>query len=654
MLLSGVIASAQVKERNLDLDELVVTGQYEVNSLSKSVQKVKVIDAKRIEQQGAFTLQHVLTNELNIRIIQDPILGSGIQLQGIGGNNIKILVDGVPVVGRENGSIDLSQINLANVERIEFVEGPMSVNYGTDALGGVINIITKKQQAEKKNFRFGSYAESIGQYNYDLNANYSKAKYGAQASFGRNFFKGFSEDPNSRMKLWKPRTQYNAELSLSKFINNGSLRWTNQYFQEKVTDRGEPTIDWTQATALDRYYYTNRFSSSFFFEKKHDGKRNMNVLASYNFYERRFNTYYKDLVQQTEQIVPSTSENDSSRFHQLMSRGTYANVAFSKKMNYQMGYEVNQELAIGERIEGERQYMADYNVFASAELKPINRLLVRPAFRAIYHSKFSAPFVPSIHLKYDLSESTVMRASYARGFRAPSLKELYLQFVDASHNLKGNTNLSSETSNNIQIGLTYTYKLESRVFRFEPNLFYNKINGLIELARTGSGNTVSYQYVNINSYSSTGISISTEYRTIPYSITFGYSYTGRKNEIDGYQMTESFYFSHEYRVNGSYTVKNIGTTFNVFCKANGRVQIYQFDYLNDNVSLNFIDPFVLLDLTAGKEFLNKKLSVTVGVKNILNVINVNASISSNPHSGGSSAAATGMGRTGFIGIKYHI
>jgi outer membrane cobalamin receptor len=76
------------------LEELVVTGQYEANSLTKSVLKVKVIDAKRIELQGAFSLQQVLANELNVRIIQDPILGSSLQLQGVGGNNIKILMDG--------------------------------------------------------------------------------------------------------------------------------------------------------------------------------------------------------------------------------------------------------------------------------------------------------------------------------------------------------------------------------------------------------------------------------------------------------------------------------------------------------------------------------------------------------------------------------
>ncbi len=106
-VIGWIDSQAQKLDSLQSLEEMVVTGQYEANSLNKSVLKVKVIDAKRIEAQGAFTLQQVLANELNVRIIQDPILGSSMQLQGVGGNNIKILIDGVPVVGRENGNIDL-------------------------------------------------------------------------------------------------------------------------------------------------------------------------------------------------------------------------------------------------------------------------------------------------------------------------------------------------------------------------------------------------------------------------------------------------------------------------------------------------------------------------------------------------------------------
>lgn len=122
----------------------MVTGQYGANTADQSVYKVRVIDESRIKAQGAVNLRDVLTNDLNIRLSNDPVLGSSLTMMGVGGENIKILIDGVPMVGRTNGNIDLSQINLNNVERIEVVEGPLSVSYGTNALGGAINLITKK------------------------------------------------------------------------------------------------------------------------------------------------------------------------------------------------------------------------------------------------------------------------------------------------------------------------------------------------------------------------------------------------------------------------------------------------------------------------------------------------------------------------------
>ena len=651
-VIGWIDSQAQKLDSLQSLEEMVVTGQYEANSLNKSVLKVKVIDAKRIEAQGAFTLQQVLANELNVRIIQDPILGSSIQLQGVGGNNIKILIDGVPVVGRENGNIDLSQINLQNVARIELVEGPMSVNFGTDALGGVINIITKKQAAKSKTARIGAYAESIGQYNADLALGSANEKNSLLFAANRNFFGGFSEDPNSRAKLWKPRTQYNAELSYSRFLNKGLFRWTNQFFSEKIIDRGVPSIDWTQAIALDRHYQTSRYSSSFFYDKKHNGKRNINVVGSYNVYMRRFNTLVKDLVSLNEQMVAVPYEHDTNWFHQVMSRGTYANVAFSEKLSYQMGYEFNHEFSFGSRMVNQSANMGDYNLFASTEWKPFKHFLLRPAMRIIYHTQYNAPIVPSINFKYDIRESIAVRGSYARGFRAPSLKELYLQFVDAAHNIRGNEQLSAETSDNMQLGLSYAYKWESRIVRFEPILFYNRIQNMIDLARVGSGNDAMFQYVNINNFTSYGSSCNLEYRTEPYQVSLGYSVTGRKNELPNYMPSNQFFYAHEWRFNAAYLIKKYNLSLNYFCKLNGRIQIYEYNAIQNDVTLDFIDPFALMDFTINKSFFKQRLSLTGGVKNILDVINVNANLSSGPHASGSSIAAAGMGRSGFIGIKY--
>ena len=113
----------------MEMDEVVVTAQYSPRRVDQSIYNVKVIDNQKIRQKAATNLSELLNNELSVRISNDAALGSSMSIQGLSGEHVKILIDGVPVIGRMNGNIDLSQINMHNVDHIEIVEGPMSVIY---------------------------------------------------------------------------------------------------------------------------------------------------------------------------------------------------------------------------------------------------------------------------------------------------------------------------------------------------------------------------------------------------------------------------------------------------------------------------------------------------------------------------------------------
>ena len=130
---------------NKNLNEVVVTGNYKPTGIDKSVVPTRIISLSKLSPLAAQNVADVLKYQANLRIQQDNILGTGLTMQGISGENVKILINGVPVNGRQNGNIDLGQLNVNNVERIEIVEGPLSVQYGTNALAGTINIITKKK-----------------------------------------------------------------------------------------------------------------------------------------------------------------------------------------------------------------------------------------------------------------------------------------------------------------------------------------------------------------------------------------------------------------------------------------------------------------------------------------------------------------------------
>ncbi len=636
---------------NKQLNDAIVTGQYGETSLQQSVYKVKVIDNKRIQQQGAVSLKDVLANELNIRINQDPSLGSSVNIQGVTGQGIKILIDGVPIIGREGGNIDLTQVNLNNVERIEIVEGPMSVSFGTDAMGGVINIIMKRPVQKQLQAHAATYTESIGQYNTDFGIGLAGKKLGAALSFGRNFFDGYDLKENeSRYRTWKPREQYFSDLTITYEGKIGKLKLQQSYFNELVISRDSGTITPFYAYGLDEYYRTKRLTQNLFYDKKINANHHVQIVVSYSNYKRYKNTMRKDLVSLTEEMTTAPEQHDTNSFQLWMSRGLFSKNKPGSKFNYQVGYETNYEISTGKKITDSYQDISDYSLFTSFEYKPHHRFTLRPGLRTTYNSRFNAPLIPSINLKWDVASRIRIRASYGKGFRAPTLKEMYLSFVDPSHNIHGNPDLNAETSDNVQLFATYEIGKQKHVFKVEPGLFYNHVKNMIDLVMLDI-NTLHASYTNIASFTSTGINVITEYKTPVYSFQAGYARMGRSSS---YHVDNVFFYSNEYRFNATVTHPKRSTSLAIFYKYNGRLQAYQYNYIHDNVQLAYVNAFALLDITASQPFFKKRLLVTAGSKNVLDVHNVQASLASGVHMNTTNNATVAMGRTYFISLRYTI
>src|SRR5690606_18204997 len=141
---------------------------------------------KTIEKLGMANLAEVLSTQLNMQVTTDLILGSGLTMQGISGENIQIMIDGVPVIGRLDGNIDLSQIQMNNIRRIEVIEGTMSAQYGSNASGGVINLITRTSQVPKFQISTRNRAESKGILDNSLSAGYRIGNFFLQGNVRRN------------------------------------------------------------------------------------------------------------------------------------------------------------------------------------------------------------------------------------------------------------------------------------------------------------------------------------------------------------------------------------------------------------------------------------------------------------------------------------
>ena len=636
---------------NLELTTFVVTGQYSESSVDNSVHKVKVIDSKRIEAQGAVNLQELMEQEMNIRVSQDNVLGSSMSIQGLSGENVKILIDGVPVVGRMNGNVDLSQINLNNIERVEIVEGPLSVNYGTNALAGTINLITKKN---KKRFgaRAEGYYETVGQYNFNGSVDFAKKSHAFTLSAGRNFFDGFSFEDTSRVQQWRPKEQIFGSFKYSNTFKKLTYQFTSDVFEENLVARGAPRSPYKE-TAFDDYFTTHRLSNALNLTYKIKKGQVLSVLGGYNYYQRTKAKYLKDLVNIEYTLIDDPASSDTSMFDLIFSRGTYSYSKDSAKINYQVGYDINVESNRGARIaEGQKQ-IGDYAVFGSMEYRPTSKLVIRPGLRYSYNTAYETPLIPSLNVKYQVTRHLTSRVSWGRGFRAPSLKELHFLFVDLNHNILGNQNLQAENSDNLMLQFVYKRGIKRGVYNFGLSGFYNSVRNQISLVLQDQEEQL-YTYRNIGEFYSQGFNFNSGFKYKTYRTDFGFSWVGRYNlESANNPEINKFSYTPEIMASFGYEVESWNTTFNLFYKYTGKVLGYFDDELN-GVSQFEIDDYSMMDVSVIRYFFKKKMNLTVGAKNLFDLGNIESGqFTGGVHSGGGGNIPVAWGRTYFTKLVFN-
>jgi outer membrane receptor for ferrienterochelin and colicins len=623
------------------LEEFVVTGQYVKGTKDQTIHRIEIIDRATIDKLAAQNLRDVLTNQLNIRLSEDNILGTNTSMQGINGENIKILVDGVPVIGRLNGNIDLSQINLSNIEKIEIIQGPMSVNFGTNALGGVINLISKNLGKEKFSVGSNNYYESSGHYNFLGNIGYQKNKTSIALDGGRNFFGGWSPKTDSRFLQWKPKEQYLFNTKVISEIANQKVTYQLQLFDELITNRGVPLSN--KINAFDDYYRTNRLNNAVNIQNatERDGW-NYNIMLSYGFYKRNKNTYYRDLNTLTQVLTTNEGDQDTTAFKTFNSRGNIFNTK-AKLFKYELGYDFNLDYGSGLRLLNEKN-IQDYAIFGSSEII-WNNLTIKPGIRIAYNTQFQAPIIPSLSLRYKIKSDLIARASVGFGFRAPSLKELYFYFVDANHNLKGNTNLKPEKSINISGSLIQ----KSENINHEFSFFVNDIQNMINLALSNDI-LQEYTYVNIGKFKTIGLQYAIDLKLNSWNINTGVNMTGRQSKFDNYGsfISTDWQYSPELKASIGYNIKKYDLNITLFYKYNSSVRGYFYDAISNSIEASDFPSYQMSDLSIHKTW--KIFKIGIGIKNLFDVSNLQVNRTGIHNDSG--LQAIGVGRVGFLKLNF--
>lgn len=643
---------------SVDLEEYVVTGLYKPTHTSKVIHEVQTITKEKIANIGANTLDQALSIIPSLRIYEDAVLGSSVRLRGMQASNVSIMIDGVPVIGRNNGAIDVSQISLHNIKRVEVVQGPLSTRYGNNAAGGVINLITYDTQVKTYSIDLSSQVQSTGQHNHAIRLGMRARSLLLQADARRYIYDQHPldslrlvstyKDDNGEETSYRPypfnpkkQTSYGF-LSKYYFGEDHKASLSYRANEENIVDYGVVKRPRFKPYATDTYFDTKRKDYVLRYDGLLSKDFTIDNVTSYNVYNRI--REQKRLLLETEQFDNNLTFVDSIQFTQLMSR---ANVSYTGIPLWTVGggCQYTGETGKGDRIldrsaeDSTTVSTHDLAFYTDVQYNGFHHSQLSFSQRLIRHNLYNLAYTYALQSKTDFGENAVLRLSYAQGFRSPSLKELYLEFIDINHHIIGNPSLKPERSYDYQA----TYSLDiMKGLEASANAYYTEVYDRITLAEFDQ---LKFNYQNVERYYSYGLLPSITYSDDNWQLQSSASVSRWSARVERDMPTvEGNVFDMTNYLSYSDAKWPIG--ININHRWVGRQPIFRQD--GEEIRVGHVSQYHLVDLSLDKSFLKKKVNVTAGVRNLLHITHATSTIGSSQAHSTQGRSAFNLGRTYFL------
>ena len=672
------------------LNSVVVTGQIEAQSIKKSVHNVRVISQADIKNLAANNLGDVLNQYLNITVRPSGSSGrSSVSMFGLDAQYFKILVDNIPLVN-ENGlgnNVDLSQINLNDIERIEIVEGAMGVTHGANAVSGILNIITKKSNEHKWEISTTLQEETVGNeyslfnqgrhiQNIKIGHNFNENWF-ASIGINRNDFQGFQGDrkgdnyavnDGQRGFRWLPKEQYNSTALINYRKNNFKAFYKFEWLDEQVDFYNNVVQSgFNETFGVYRFGEDSRFSTSRFFHHlntvgKIADKINFNISVSHQNQER--------YVENFRNIIGSNQEINNREFKDqgmevFYSLGNFSNFLSSNKVNLQLGYEIVSNkgfsLVAGENNTTKtiRETLTNFDLFAVSEINLSETFSFRPGARYSFQSDFENQYALSLGTRKLLKDDLELRASVGKSFRTPNFEELYTEIIFSGHFFVGNENLTPEQSTSYEASIKKQFEFNEET-KLAANIIssYLNIKDKIDVALIGFDTATSnpmYQFINVSKYNMWNIASNNQFQYNNLQLNFGASLVGISRVIDNgeFQSNDDYLYNFNWNASAAYTIKKWNTTAAMYYKFTGKSQQYVAG--SQGFVLSDIDSYSWMDASLQKAFNNNKWEVTIGARNLFNITNIEQT---NLNQGGGHAVASqillGYGTSYFTRLTYNL
>ena len=515
-MLSTPIALAQEpSDDETQLEEIVVTATRIPTPLADTLPSTVIITAEEIERIKPRDFGNLLSRKSGLNFRDSGGRGSsgGIFVRGANSDHVLILINGVRTGSATLGSTAIENIPLESIERIEIIKGPVSGVYGSDAIGGVIQIFTKKHQEEGT---FGSLESTFGTnkfLKYDAQAGYGDEGYSVYASLSkestdgidRTAFKGGGNEDDDSFK------QTSGNLSITANLQDNLVL----------------AINHVQSSATTEYDNTNaRDTSPSFREIKGEG---WYQRSKQNTTSARFDYEHSDQLSVTALLGSSTDSNrdiqldtNQDDFFQTkkLDYSVQANQIFSSKNQISFGIDYQKD-----KISSANNYAAtertNKGLFALWQ-NQLDRSSTVFSARHDKNNSYGSISNYSVQQSFAISNLYEIVGSYGTAFKAPTFNDLYWPDV-------GNPNLSPEESKSFEISLRFS----RNEVNWQINAYQTKVQNLIAWAPIPNDPDNRWSPFNVNSAKMKGIEFDLAKRWESYSANVSVGYLDAEDESTG-------------------------------------------------------------------------------------------------------------------------
>ncbi|CAI8218316.1 MAG: Colicin I receptor [Cryomorphaceae bacterium] len=516
------------------LEEVTISATKTAKSIDKLPIPVMIISKKEIEEFGSSKLYDVIKRQTGIVSVTTKTGTEGLQMQGLEASYTTILLDGFPIIGRSFGALDLNRIALVDVEKIEVIKGASSSLYGSNALGGVINLVSKKKLIDGVSTIFSLKHATHNTTNASLIYHYKKEHLQLSNSFDYYTSDGYDLIDSDKLSTVNPYSNYTISSNLKYGISDKILLNTNAryYKQEQVH-----TAEYLNSLLIGKSNIEEWSLGS-----------SLKYLMSSNFNQQVevYKTNYRaDEFLNTEEGVL----HDNNYFDHTLLQSELKSYFTYKGLNTVIGFGMTKEELSRRDFSNNPKQDLKF-MYGQLDATAFDKLNIILGSRYDCYTDYTPVISNKLALGIALTKKLNINSSIGTGFKTPDFRQKYFDFTNSTigYTVLGRdvafdrlttmqaqgmiqeivsfseliSPLKSETSVNLNLGIKY-YPIDN--LTFDVNLFNNKVNDLIEwqLVAKGENNTNIYSYFNINQVETKGVEFNSAYKKVDnWEIKFGY------------------------------------------------------------------------------------------------------------------------------------